>query len=260
MNYLLYFFIFYFGAILGSFLNVVSIRYGKEDFVSKRSKCLHCGRRLGVNNLFPIFSFIFQKGRCSYCNSIISFRYPLVEIVVGLLFLISFIQFSNFSLLYIIFLWAVFSVMTVISLYDFDNKLIPDIFSVILFAFSFFSIFFDFSESIFYTPNILDLTSGFIVALPLFLLWLVSGGRWIGLADSKLVLPFGFILGIAGGLSAVVIGFWVGAVWSLLLIFISKYNLSAKLKGITIKSEVPFAPFLIVGFLITLFFNINLFY
>lgn len=260
MFYLLYFFIFYFGAILGSFLNVVSLRYGKEDFISRRSRCLNCNKELGVSNLFPLFSFIFQFGKCTFCKRKISFRYFLVEFLVGLLFLFSYIQFVNFSFSFVLFLWVLFSLMTIVFLYDLDNKIIPDIFSLLLFIISFTSLFFNFQNNGFYLPSILEILSGFVVALPLFLLWFLSGGRWIGLADSKFVLSFGFVLGVSGGISSVVIGFWVGAVWSLGLIFISKYHLSSRLKGITIKSEVPFAPFLIIGFLITLFFNINLFF
>src|SRR3989339_930062 len=89
------FIVFCFGAIIGSFLNVVTLRLGTgESVVSGGSKCFSCGKKLKWIELVPIFSFLIQKGRCRECKSKISLQYPAVEILTGLVFLLIF----NFQL------------------------------------------------------------------------------------------------------------------------------------------------------------------
>ncbi|MEX1120218.1 MAG: hypothetical protein WEB94_00470, partial [Candidatus Paceibacterota bacterium] len=104
--------------------------------------------------------------------------------------------------------------------------------------------------------------AGPILALPIWFLWIISRGTWIGLGDAKLFLGVGWFLGLSGGVSAFALSFWVGAVVSGLLIFLSmvlrtrKLNLLAK--DLTIKTEIPFAPFIILSFFIVYFFEFNL--
>src|SRR3989344_2404324 len=87
MNILL----FIFGAVLGSFINVLAVRYDPERFIfdSKviggRSYCPHCRKTLRWFELVPLMSFLFQRGQCLGCGRRISFQYPLVEIVAGLI-------------------------------------------------------------------------------------------------------------------------------------------------------------------------------
>jgi prepilin signal peptidase PulO-like enzyme (type II secretory pathway) len=96
-------------------------------------------------------------------------------------------------------------------------------------------------------------------------LWYVSGGRWIGFGDAKLALPLGVIVGLGSVFSMVVLSFWIGAVISLLLLGVGKMCTSGKMRlhfrslPRTIKSEVPFAPFLILGFLAVHFFHADIF-
>ena len=75
------------GAVIGSFVNVVSVRGTKgEDFVHGRSYCPHCHHSLHVLDLLPILSYLFLRGKCRYCKQTISIRYFIVEIIFSILF------------------------------------------------------------------------------------------------------------------------------------------------------------------------------
>ena len=77
------------GAVIGSFVNVVSVREAKgEDFVHGRSYCPHCQHSLHALDLLPILSYLFLRGKCRYCKQSISIRYFLVEIVFAVLFIL----------------------------------------------------------------------------------------------------------------------------------------------------------------------------
>ena len=77
------------GAVIGSFVNVVSVREAKgEDFVHGRSYCPHCQHSLHALDLVPILSYLFLRGKCRYCKQSISVRYFLVEIVFTVLFIL----------------------------------------------------------------------------------------------------------------------------------------------------------------------------
>ena len=84
--------VFILGAIIGSFLNVVILRYGTKS-LGGRSECPSCGKKLVWFELIPIFSFLFLRGKCGSCGRKISWQYPLVEISTGLICLLIF----NFS-------------------------------------------------------------------------------------------------------------------------------------------------------------------
>ncbi|MFA7601286.1 MAG: prepilin peptidase, partial [Patescibacteria group bacterium] len=84
------FFMFLFGLIIGSFLNCLIWRLYKEETVLGRSYCPKCGQELKWYDNIPVLSFIFLKGRCRFCNDKISWQYPLVEIITGLLFAFSY--------------------------------------------------------------------------------------------------------------------------------------------------------------------------
>lgn len=93
--------------------------------------------------------------------------------------------------------------------------------------------------------------SGAAIALPFALLWLISAGAWMGLGDAKLALGLGWLLGISLALSAVVVAFWTGAVIGLCFIIFRK--------GYGMKSEIPFALYLVLGAFLVFIFDLNLF-
>ncbi len=280
---------FIFGSIIGSFLNVVLYRFNTGKGLGGRSKCSSCKRTLDARDLFPILSWVLLRGRCRTCESKISPQYVLVEIFTAALFL--FVYLKNAAL------WEtsplIFSVSTAISLiimsllvlitvYDLKHKIIPDEFSYSFAIIAFLQIFLNFNyetSSIYLgiplsSGGLVMLLSGVFVAFPFYFLWLISSGKWMGLGDAKLALGIGWLLGIKYGFSAVVFAFWIGAVISLIVmgaIAFVKY-ISRKTKGrgiaglgrglknlssVRFQSEIPFAPFLILGLLIVFFLNIS---
>jgi prepilin signal peptidase PulO-like enzyme (type II secretory pathway) len=114
-----------------------------------------------------------------------------------------------------------------------------------------------------------DILAGVIFFVPFYLLWRFSHGRWIGLGDGKLAIGIGTFLGLSLGFAAIIIGFWAGAIFGLLYIGLQRVSCSAWFSrtrlglffmknSLTMKSELPFAPFLILGVLIVFFTGFDL--
>lgn len=291
--------LFVLGAIIGSFLNVVVLRHEKGEKLTGRSYCPHCKRQLRWYELIPVISYLLQRGRCRGCSARISIQYPLVELITGLLFvLIAYVVMSSgmttlatstlplAPLMQLLLHFAVWSILIVITVYDFRTKLIPDKFSYSFSALALLSLFV--SSLATGTLPLTTLVAGPLLFLPFYLLWKVSNGRWIGLGDGKLALGIGWLLGPLGGLSAVLFAFWIGAIVSLLIIAVQHLivrftflnfkpakttdeeqniqeqeshtaSLHHSSTRLTLKSEIPFGPFLILGIAIVFFTGATIF-
>jgi len=253
------------GLLIGSFLNVVILRYRTGRTVMGRSACFACGGTLSWTDLIPVASFVWLKGKCRYCGDKISWQYPAVELLTALIFgavawqagvLVGFE--SGMDILFNLIIW---SLLVVILVYDLRHKIIPDAF---VYTFVVLVLIKSLLVSIagvgfFATLMNLDLWAGPILFLPFFLLWFLSRGRLMGLGDGKLALGIGFLLGLGEGTTALVIGFWVGAIVSVAILLLQKTGLSLFGRKLTMKSEIPFAPFLILGTLIVFLTGWNLF-
>lgn len=258
-KFIILFFIFVLGTIIGSFLNVVIYRINTGRGFGGRSMCFSCNRTLTPFELFPIFSFLFQKGRCAKCKTKLSWQYPLVEFFTGVLFVLSFIQTADIPNL--IFVCIIMSILMVIIVYDIKHKIIPDQCSYLLAILTFLRILPHFSLS--------ALAAGPLLALPFYLIWLVSNGRWMGLGDAKLSLGLGWFVAaytvnpLISDISIFLYAFWVGT-----LFFIFTSLLGVIIRSLTkrhnflpvlgFKSEIPFAPFLIIGLFIVFLFRYNI--
>ncbi len=262
-------FLFFLGVAVGSFLNVVILRFESQEKITGRSKCMSCKKQLVWYELVPVFSYVFQKGKCRSCGIKLSIQYPLVEISTGILFfLIGFLfpssspnDISVFFVLTLIIHLVAWSLFVVITVYDFKTKLIPNEFSYTLAGVSFVGLFV--TEAGFVLPTLWQVLAGPLLFLPFYSLWKISDGRWLGLGDGKLALGIGWFLGLSEGATAILVSFWVGAAVSLLLIGFQKivFYLSKERKKniLTLKSEVPFGPFLVIGTFIVYIFHVNLF-
>lgn len=258
---------FIFGTIIGSFLNVVVLRYECGKSLSGRSACPRCRTRLRWFELVPILSYLVQRGICRTCKNPISIQYPLVEFVsglhmVGLYYL--------FGMPNVFFEWLIFgayvvvgSLLIVILAYDIRHTIIPNPFVYTFNAIAFVLLFVSYSNHSAHImfPTLTDVAAGPLLFFPFFALWLYSHGRWLGLGDGKLVVGMGWLLGMTGGVSAVLYAFWIGAIVSVVLILIQKMgttHLAHSSSRFTMKSEIPFAPFIIVGYIIVFFFGIDI--
>lgn len=241
-------FIFLFGLIVGSFLNYVIYRLSLENYsfykdvfnVNNRSYCPHCKHILSWKDLFPVVSFVFLRGKCRYCHKKISWQYPLVELSTAFLFL--FIYSSQFSLGDMIFLFYVVSVLIVIFVFDLQHYIIPDkvLFPAIAISFVYRLFPFTVTGISNYVLAVL-LASGFFLSI-----FLISRGTWMGFGDVKLAILLGLILGFPNILVALFLAFFLGAIVGIVIMTMGK-------KGL--KSEVPFAPFLITGTWLALFWG-----
>lgn len=247
---------FIFGLIIGSFLNVVICRYNTGATIGGRSMCLSCGSGLTWRNLIPVFSYVFQRGHCSYCRSHISWQYPLVELLVASLYVGVFVVFGlSFMAMYLLLQIAI---LVVIAVYDIKHKIIPNEFVYAFSALSLGALVLEGAIGSF-SGLLWHFLAGPLLAAPFAGLWYFSKGQWMGFGDAKLALGIGWFLGLAGGYVAIALSFWIGAVVSVGLIALSHMHtlLFAK-KRVTMKSEIPFGPFLIAGTVIELFFATSL--
>lgn len=209
-----------------------------------RSFCPSCGKTLSPFELIPILSFLALRGRCKNCKAKISLQYPLVELWTAIVFASIYYKFG--LSIHALILTAVFSIYTVILIYDFRHKIIPD---PLVYA----SIFLSLLVPLFVVDyTLFDWLVGPILFSFLGLIWLLSKGRALGFGDAKLALSMGLLLGGVGALSAMALSFWIATAVTVPLMLFSK-------KNITMKSEIPFAPFMVMGALVSLYFGFDLF-
>lgn len=242
-----------------------------------RSYCPHCLKILKWYDLAPVLSFFILRGKCRYCKKPISRQYPIIEIMTGILFLLIAIKISNFKFLIlnqfqilkfkfiidIVYWLYIASVLIIIFVYDLRHYLIPDkiLFPAIAVSIMYhvLSIMQAENDASYIIHNILYnyagsgvIASGFFLALVLF-----SRGKWMGMGDVKLALLMGLILGWPHISAALFFAFMFGAIVGLVLIGSGSLAsfLEVKLplrRRYSLKSQIPFGPFLIIGTFIAL--------
>ncbi len=238
LNSFLYSIIFLFGLIVGSFLNCIIYRLevGKS-FLGGHSFCPYCKHELIWHDLIPVFSFLILKGKCRYCQKPISIQYPLIELTTAILFVL---VFNSQNLLNTGYLLLTTSFLIIIFVYDLKHYIIPDkvIFPAILTSFLF----------LFATNSLLlnTVLSAFGASFFFLLIYLISQGQWMGFGDVKLSFLIGLHLGFPNILVALFSAFFTGAVIGLILIAQNKK---------TLKSIVPFGPFLVFGTFLAMFYG-----
>ena len=237
--YLILFFIL--GSAVGSFLNVVSDRVTKGESILGWSYCDHCRTTLTALDLIPLISFIGLGARCRFCSRKISWQYPIVETVTGVLFVLAFFVLAGAGELTIINLgyWLfLISVMVVVAVVDFKYSLIPTTFvflaSLVALFYSYFSL----------APNVFieHILAAFATSLFFLLIVVISRGRGMGQGDIVLAFLMGMVLGYWGTAVALFLSFLTGACVALLLIALHKKKFG---------ETVPFAPFLVFGFMVS---------
>ena len=125
LKILTYIYTFIIGTCIASFINVVIERLPKnEDFIKGRSHCDHCQRILRWYDLIPIISFIVLKGKCRYCQKMISKRGFTIEIFGGLIGMFCFYQFG--ACLQMVLVFMMIMILLAISMIDLDTMIIPD--------------------------------------------------------------------------------------------------------------------------------------
>lgn len=225
------FIVFTLGAIAGSAANAFIYRLPRNiSWFVGRSQCTHCKHELHVLDLVPILSYLFLGGSCRYCKKPIGIRYLAVELWIAAGFLLLFL---THGITEFIFLAIIFWVTTVIAVMDWETKLVSEHLViiwggvVILQGLVF--------------GNLISISTliGLLVCVGLIGgVWLFSKGKGMGFGDVEISVVMGLWLGWPKSALALWIGFVTGAVYGLFLLSSSKG---------TLKSEVAFGPFLILG-------------
>ena len=258
-------FVFVFGLIIGSFLNVCILRIPTgKSIVMPASACPKCGTAIHAYDNIPVISYLILRGKCRRCKTRISPIYPLVEFLTGLLFFACYYAFG-FSVETL--KWATFSaIMIVLVFTDLRERILPDLVNFTGFAFGLvFSLFVKptdgsalwIADHIFQFPPpqaVLSLVDALLgAALGSGLLWLVSevyfrlrGREGLGLGDVKMMLMAGAFLGAKRTLLTIMVGSILGSVIGIAVILARRKEADY---------ELPFGTFLGVGALIVVFFG-----
>ena len=239
--------VFLLGLAIGSFFNVCIYRIPREEsVVFPPSHCPACGRQISWWQNIPVFSYLFLRGRCFFCQVSISPRYLLVELLTGILFLAVYLR-SGWQLETIC--WFIFvSLLIPITFIDLDHQIIPDRFSlsgiVLGFTCSLAGLTIPWGES----------AMGIIVGGGV--LWLIAesyyrltGRDGMGGGDIKLLALIGAFLGVKSLLLIILVSSLVGSVVGVLLMVINKKDS---------QFAIPFGPFLAFGALVYLFWGLPL--
>ncbi len=253
--------LFLFGLIIGSFLNVLIYRLHTGKSLNDRSHCLSCGATLTWYDLFPVFSYLFLLGRCRRCGSYIPNRYLLVELLTGLMFIVGYLTSTNW--LELVLTLVLICVLVVGVVYDLYHMIIPNEIVILTAVLAPLIIITKVAYNDLFITLLFALLSSFIAFVFFGGLWYFSGGRWVGFGDAKLVIGLGFLVGISGVFSLLVFSFWIGALLSIIIIglqFLAKRGqqpLHFLTGELTMKSEIPFAPFLVSAFILVYFFGLD---
>jgi len=237
--------VFILGTMIGSFLNVVILRLPDPDgsVVFPPSHCPRCKSDLHWFENIPVFSFIFLRGRCGHCRAPISFQYPVVEMLTGLLAAAVIAVYGLTPAAAVFFIFAA-ALVTIIWI-DIHHQIIPDVISIagifIGFGFSFFSPLVTWQESLIG----LLAGGGFFYAVS-YSYYLLRGHEGLGGGDIKLLAMLGAFLG-----------------WQALFFIIFASSLSGSVAGLlAMRSQkkggltrIPFGPFLAISGLCYLFFH-----
>ncbi len=262
-----YFPVFLFGLCIGSFLNCLIWRLHKGEGMWNRSYCPKCGQQIAWYDNIPILSFILLRGKCRSCGKPISWQYPIVELIAGLLFVLAFFQnfqfspaahsaagqaifnfqsISNFQFLIsrqlLFFARDIFFIcaMIVIFIYDLRWYLILD--AVTLPACAIVLVL-----NLFLGINWQNLLVSGIIGSSFFLIqFLISKGRWIGGGDIRLGLLLGLALGWPNVLAAILIAYFTGSIIGVGLIIAGKKQWGSK---------IPLGVFLSAAAIIVLFWG-----
>lgn len=234
-----------FGLLIGSFLNVVIYRVPKKQSLLKPgSHCPKCNKEIPPYDNIPVFSYIFLLGKCRNCKTKISIRYPLVELLNAVVWMITMwrlgLHIHTFGYLFF------FSGLIALSFIDIEKKLLPK--SIVYPSGAVLIFFLVLSSIVNGTYN--SLRDAAIVALLfsgfLFLVWFLSGGKAMGFGDVRLAIFLGAAMGYYGYIvsyAGLLLSFMFGSVIGIGLIIATRGGR---------KTKIPFGPFLAMGVIVAL--------
>ena len=237
---------FFSGLILGSFINVIIYRIPKKiSIIAPRSFCPLCRNEIPLYRNIPLLSFILQLGKCANCNKKISILYPVIELIIGLIWLLSSIYFNTFN--EILYFALVSTLLIAISIIDYKYFIIPIKLSIVIFIFI--TINLCLTKSFIYHIDGLIIGTGYLSFIFL-LTWALTKRQGLGLGDIQLVL---------------ILGYWLGDLRIFLVIFLSALSalifwcVLSLIYGYDNKRALPFGSFLSIMAILIYPLEINIF-
>ncbi len=254
----IYLYVFLFGTIVGSFLNVCIYRIPKGlSIVWPSSRCISCNNPIRPLDNIPILSYILLKGRCRMCREKISFKYPFVEFLNGLLYVLILWRFDSELSLYILFYFVFLSSLVVITFIDLEYQIIPNGITLPGIPLALIA-----GSTILPDPFFRDDMLGFQASITGLLLGggfyyciavvgsLIFKKEAMGGGDIKMMAMAGGVLGWKGVILTTMLGSLFGSIIGIFLIIV---------KGRQWGSRLPFGPYLALGCVISLFLGQEVF-
>jgi len=232
------------GLVIGSFLNVCIYRIPKEESIAfPPSHCANCNHKLMPIDLIPVFSYIFLRGKCRYCKEKISARYPLIETLNALLYLIIYFK---FGLVLVTLKYCILaSILIVIGMIDYDTQFVftsTTIFGGIIAGI------FIMIQAIVYKVGIIDLILGGAIGFGIIgaIVFLTKG---MGEGDIEIAALCGLFLGVKGILLGLFLAIIIGGIIGIII-------LALKLKKA--KEKIAFGPCIAIGSLISMLWGVEI--
>jgi len=262
MTTFIFFIIFVFGLAIGSFINALAFRIENKMSISRgRSICPECKHQLAWHDNVPVVSYILLRGKCRYCQKPISAQYPIVEILTAFTFVamswkVGLGTITNYQLpitkvTELIAILFVTFCLILVALYDqrttyvLSGYVYAGIVATLVYLLATYTGSWEVGKvGLYILPN---LVAAMVAMLPFALLYLVSKGAWMGAGDIEIAALLGFLLGWPNMFVALYFAFIAGSIWGLAKIYI--------FKNAGLKSEMPFAPFLIAGTVFAFIFS-----
>ena len=239
------------GLAVGSFLNVVIYRLPNNMSLSRpKSHCPKCEHSLAWYDNIPLLSYVMLGGKCRFCKTKISLRYPLIEFTNMVLWFLCLMMFTNFIIPSMTVNWYRFacyciicSTLICIFFIDLDHLVIHDVLQIVLLICAIVLIFEDLSWQTLLNKAIGCVVSGLIFYLVRVIFKLVKHKEALGLGDVFLVAIMGLALGGYRILFALILSCLVGGIILLTIALINKDK----------NKQYPFALLLVPGFLVSMF-------
>ena len=236
--------IFILGIVIGSFLNVCIYRIPMEKSIAfPPSHCTNCKHSLKPLDLIPILSYICLGGKCKYCNEKISVRYPIIEVINGILYLLVYLKFglTLVALKYCILV----SILIVIGMIDYDTQFVftsTTIFGGII------AVIFIIIQAVLYSAGTIDLVLGGVIGFAIIglIVFLTKG---MGEGDIEIAAVCGLFLGVKGILLGLFLAVILGGVVGVIILLL-------KLKKA--KEKIAFGPCIAIGSLISMLWGVEI--
>ena len=254
---------FIFGLLLGSFLNVVILRIPQgESVVFGGSHCYSCNNALKPWHNIPLFSWIFLRGKCSFCKAPISAQYPIIELISGVLFLV---LANKYGISFPIFMIALsFLTLLALSMIDFEYKMVPDSLNLLAMTFAILGawtpqgIFENLQNALLFAGGftLLRFALSYYLTSSVFRAGLKTKTSWNKHYDRT---PFLEAMGEGDIMVAATMGALLGVELTLVAIFLSALLalpiMLAVSKGTQEEKRVPFVPFLAMATFIVFLYD-----